>query len=121
MTTKKQIGGIFLGFVLGGAIGGTLALLYAPMSGKHLRNNINKKANDLAEDGKRITNDTWNEVKDKAESILESANDVLNTNVDRVVNKTEKVKNAFKAGYDAYNDERNSGSHRKREKTDHSH
>jgi ElaB/YqjD/DUF883 family membrane-anchored ribosome-binding protein len=85
------------------------------MSGKHLRNNISKKANDLADVGKRITNDTWNEVKEKAENILESANDALSTNVDRVISKTEKVKNAFKAGYDAYSDERKSGNRRNKE------
>lgn len=35
--------GLFLGFLAGGIVGGVLALLYAPKSGKELRQDIRNK------------------------------------------------------------------------------
>jgi gas vesicle protein len=97
-------------FLLGGAIGGTLALLYAPKPGKHLRNDISRKTNELIEEGKKKTFDSWNGAKEKVESTLDSANDFLNTGKEKIVRKTEQVKDALKSGLNAYNDERKSGS-----------
>jgi len=105
MTKIKEVNGMLLSFLLGGAIGGALALLYAPKSGKHLRHDISRKANEMYEDGKRKTNDTWNDAKEKAEDILESANNVLSSNVEKIVRTTESLKGALKSGIDAYNEE----------------
>jgi gas vesicle protein len=110
MTKMKQVNGVFLSFLLGGAVGGAIALLYAPKSGKHLRYDISRKANEMYEDGKRKTNDTWNDAKEKAEDIIESANNVLSTNVEKIVRTTETLKEALKSGIDAYNDERKYGN-----------
>jgi gas vesicle protein len=98
MSNMKVINGIFLSFLLGGAIGGTLALLYAPQKGKYLRKDISRKANGLIKEGKKITYDSWNDAKEKAENIIESANDALSTNVEKIVRKTEKLKDALKSG-----------------------
>ena len=108
MTTVKQINGVFLSFLLGGAVGGAIALLYAPKSGKQLRNDISRTTNELYEEGKKKTYDSWNDEKEKAENILDGANDVLSTNVEKIVRKTEKLKDALKSGVNAYNDERKS-------------
>jgi hypothetical protein len=54
--------------------------------------------------------DSWNDAKDKAESTIEIAKDYLNTNVDKIVRKTEKAKDALKCGFDAYNNEIKSGN-----------
>ncbi len=94
----KTINGVFLSFLLGGAVGGTIALLYAPTKGKYLRKDISRKTNELIKEGKRKTYDSWNDAKEKAESLLESANDVLSTNVEKIVRKTEKLKDALKSG-----------------------
>ena len=98
MSKMKIINGMFLSFILGGVIGGTVALLYAPQKGKYLRKDISRKTNALIKEGKKITYDTWNDVREKAEDIIESANDTLSTNVEKIVRKTEKLKDALKSG-----------------------
>jgi gas vesicle protein len=111
----KKINGLFISFLLGGVVGGAIALLYAPKSGKLLRKDINRKTNDFIEEGKKKTYDTWNGAKEKVENTIESANDLLNTGREKIVRKTEKVKDAFKAGMSAYNDKRNNQSNESKE------
>ncbi|MBN1633334.1 MAG: YtxH domain-containing protein [Ignavibacteria bacterium] len=99
----KTINGFFIGFLLGGAVGGTLALLYAPKSGKHFRQDISTKTNDLLEEGKKITIDSWNGVKEKTESTIENVNKFLKTGKEKIAGKTDKVKESLIAGVNAYN------------------
>lgn len=110
MISIKKINGIFISFLLGGAIGSAIALLYAPKPGKLLRRDISRKTNELIEQGKKKTFDSWNETKEKAESTLERANEFLNTGMEKIVNKAEKVKDALKSGLNAFNVERESGN-----------
>jgi gas vesicle protein len=98
MSKIKIINGLFLSFLLGGAVGGALALLYAPKKGKYLRKDISRKTNALIKEGKKITYDSWNDAREKAENIIESANDTLSSNVEKIVRKTEKLKDALKSG-----------------------
>ena len=102
----KTINRMLWSFILGGAIGGTIALLYAPQKGKYLRKYISRKTNDLLKEGKKITRNSWNDAKEKAENLIDSANDILSTNVEKIVRNTEKVKESVKAGVNAYNQER---------------
>jgi gas vesicle protein len=110
MTSFKKTKWYLLSFLVGGAVGSSIALLYAPESGRHLRKDIKRKTNDYIEDGKKIVSDTWSDAKETAESALESANEFLNSGMEKIMRKTEKAKNALKSGYDAYNDERKSGN-----------
>ncbi len=110
MISGKTTKGLFIGFLVGGAIGSTIALLYAPKSGKHLRNDISRKTNELLEEGKKKTFDTWNDAKEMAENTFDNANDFLNTGMEKITRKTEKVKDALKSGYNAYSEKRKSGS-----------
>ena len=110
MSVIKRTSWYFASFLMGGAIGGAIALLYAPESGKHLRRDISRKTNDLIEDGKKIAYDSWNDAKGKAESTIEIAKDYLNTNVEKIMRTTEKAKDALKCGFDAYNNERKTGN-----------
>jgi len=108
----KKTKWVFISFLFGGAIGSSIALLYAPESGKHLRNDISRKTNELIDDGKKKTSDFWNSAKDKVESTFESANEALNSGVKNILHKTDMVKDALKSGIDAYNDERKSGNNK---------
>jgi len=107
----KKTKGFFISFLLGGAVGGVLALLYAPKQGKLLRNDISRKTNELIEEGKKKTLDLWNGAEELAESTFDSANDFLNTGMEKIVRKTEKIKGAFKSGFSAYNNESGTGNH----------
>jgi gas vesicle protein len=109
MTTFKKTSGLFTSFLLGGAVGGAIALMFAPKSGKKLRNDISRKTNELIEEGRNKTYETWNGAKEKAGNTIDRANDFLNTGVEKIAGKTKKVKAGLESGFNAFNDERNSG------------
>jgi len=119
--------GLLIGFLAGSLIGAVAALLYAPKSGKELRSDIKKKASDLAEDageyvkaartktvdlinqGKNRSDQLVSEAKEKAEHILDDAEKVLTGIRERAGGggtETGKVKAAFRAGMDAYKNEK---------------
>ena len=108
MITKKT-SGFVLSFLIGGVIGSAIALMYAPKSGKNLRNDIGRKTTELIDQGKKLTYDSWNGAKDTAETTFESANEFLNSGVDKIVSKAERVKDSFKSGMEAFKEERRTG------------
>ena len=128
--------GLFIGFLAGGVVGGIIALLYAPKSGKELRSDIRQrkdemlddaeeyldiakhKAQDLINEGKKRSEELVSEAKKKAGNLLEDANKILNvakektatayeSTRDKVNEEGTKIKDAIKAGVEAYKDERN--------------
>lgn len=103
----RTVNGVLISFILGGAIGSAIALLYAPKSGKHLRNDISRKTNSLIKEGKKITTETWDSAKEKAENAINSANDFLSSSADKIMLNTEKVRDALRSGVNAYNNEKN--------------
>jgi gas vesicle protein len=46
----RRLFGFFIGVTLGGLVGGTLALLFAPSSGQELRSQISARAQSFASD-----------------------------------------------------------------------
>jgi len=139
MDNNKTAKGLLLGFVTGGIVGAAIALLYAPKSGKELRNDIKMKkdellddtseylqiaktkATDLINEGKRKSEELISDAKKKATTLIGDANSILNeakqkaTNAlgstkERITTESEKVRDAFKAGMDAYNQEKNKNS-----------
>ncbi len=84
-------GNSFLAFMLGGAIGAGLALLYAPYSGDETR----KKLRDGVEDASDWTKDTFFDAKDRVE---DGAGKVKQL----VADKTDDFKAAVEAGKEAF-------------------
>ncbi len=64
---------VALGFILGGALGATLALLYAPESGRRTR----ERLRDMAADVRDKTLDLSDEFRDKAEDLVERGKETL--------------------------------------------
>jgi len=64
---------VALGFLLGGALGACLALLFAPESGRRTR----ERLRDLASDVRDKTIDVSEELRDKAEDALERGREVI--------------------------------------------
>ena len=64
---------IALGFILGGALGASLAMLFAPESGRRTR----ERLRDLAADARDKTIDISDELRDKAEDVLERGREVF--------------------------------------------
>ena len=64
---------VALGFILGGALGACLAVLFAPESGRRTR----ERLRDLAADMRDKTVDMSEDLRDKAEDALERGREVL--------------------------------------------
>jgi gas vesicle protein len=122
-----SVKGFLLGLLAGGAIGAALALLYAPKSGSELRSDIKKRTDDLVEDAEEYIQTAKNKAVDmindgkkradalivdarkRAEGLLHDAEKVLSGAKDKASGLTsegEKIKDAMKAGVDAFRDER---------------
>jgi gas vesicle protein len=100
MSQNHYVKGLFTGFLGGGAIVTLVALLYAPKSGKELRqeikdktDNAKLKAKDLVNGGLKIFSDA----KSKTDSIITTGKEFID-------NEKTKLKTAFHAGVDAYNE-----------------
>ncbi len=123
--------GFLSGFIAGGAVGVVLALLYAPKSGKELRQDIKSKsdgymddaekyiadakvrAKDLINEGKERSDKIISDAKSKSEQLLHDAEkvfndakskatDIVNTGKSTLETESGKLKDAVKAGVDAY-------------------
>lgn len=135
MSRDNDLGkGLLIGFITGSVIGSIVALLYAPKSGKELRQDIKEKTDELMEeaegylanakvkatelmnDGKKKSEKLIAETKIKvdglmkeAEQVLQEAksktNDIIASGKSNLEKESEKLKNAFKAGMDAYKNE----------------
>jgi gas vesicle protein len=131
--------GIFLGFLAGGAIGAIFALLYAPKSGRELRKDIKDRTDEYIEDaekyiaeakikakvmindGKQKSEKIIEDAKTKSEAILKDAEkvfkeakhkteDAVNTGKNTLENEGDRIKNAVKAGVDAYKETKNNAN-----------
>jgi len=136
MDENKTSKGLLIGFLAGGVVGAAIALLYAPKSGREMREQIRHKkdeliddtseylqiaktkASDMINEGKRKSEELISDAKKKASSLIGDANSILNeakqkatntlgTTKDKIASEAERVKDAFKSGMDAYNQEKN--------------
>jgi gas vesicle protein len=120
--------GLLIGLLAGSVVGAIVALLYAPKSGKELRSEIKQKASDLKDDaaeylrmarakaadiindGKRRSDQLVTDAKQQAEQLLGDAEKMLTGIRERAGEEAGKVKAAFKAGADAYKNEKGKSS-----------
>ncbi|NCQ17532.1 MAG: gas vesicle protein [Ignavibacteria bacterium] len=129
--------GLLIGFLTGGIVGAALALLYAPKSGKELRQDIKGKADELLDEAEKYldvakekASNIYNDGKKKSELLIadakvkadvlikdaekvftdakQKAGQAISTGKETVATESDKIKNAFKAGVDAYKDAKKS-------------
>ena len=67
---KDYMIGFGIGLLSGALVGGIIALLYAPMTGKETRQMIKEKASDVAEEVKDKASNVYGEVKNKASGVI---------------------------------------------------
>jgi gas vesicle protein len=122
---SKVSQGLLVGFLAGGVVGAVLGLLYAPKPGKELRGDIRQKTGELAHDvdgylkeaqakakqlineGRDKSNAMIQDARKKAEDLLHDAETVLEGAKSRVSTEGGKVKDAVRAGIDAYKNDPN--------------
>jgi gas vesicle protein len=127
--TKNEgmLKGVVIGLLAGGAVGAILALLYAPKSGKELRaeireradefrddadeyiTSVRSKAGDIVTEAKKRSENLITDAKRKADTLLVDAENVLKDARQKsgpVTEEAARVKNAVKAGVDAFREER---------------
>jgi gas vesicle protein len=66
---ENQQGHLFMGFLIGGALGALAGILFAPKSGKELRSELKEKGSEVLKEGKEIYADAGT----KAKEIIEEA------------------------------------------------
>jgi gas vesicle protein len=131
----KMAKGLMLGFLTGGLLGATIALLYAPKSGRELRADIKHKTDEFIDDtseymqiarekaetlineGRRKSELLIQDAKKKASSLIDDANTLLSEakgkashkydeTKEKLSHESDRIKDAFRAGVDAYKDEK---------------
>ena len=135
--SENNVGkGLLIGFLAGGAIGAILALLYAPKSGKEFRSDIKEKADeylgeaekyiadakdkakDMINEGKKKSEKLISDAKIKSEELLKDAEKIfgeaklkatttINTGKENIESESGRLKEAVKAGVDAYKSAKN--------------
>jgi gas vesicle protein len=82
-----------LGVITGGVVGGLIALLYAPKSGKRLRRDIMEKKDDIMDDVEHYIAST----KDKAARLVTDGKKKAESIIDDAVKRAEEI--SKKAGH----------------------
>ena len=127
--------GLLIGFLTGAAVGSIVALLFAPKSGKELREDIKIKSQDFIEDadeymikakdkasqlineGKKKSEKLVAETKEKVDTLLGEAERILadakgkagnaaTMGKEKIEKESERLKTAIRAGMDAYKTEK---------------
>ncbi len=102
MTTNDESTAMARGFILGAFAGGVIAaglvLLYAPKKGEELRSDIKQKTNKLLSDAESFVDRTRSHISD-----------VTLDATTKIVEGGTSVKNAVKAGVEAFQKERSRG------------
>ncbi len=114
----------FKGFLFGGIVGAVVALLYAPKSGKEVREDIRKKSLDLREDAEvrlefaqkkaeellQETKLKFEDLRKESESaikeIQEKATGIVEEGKGTVEKEKKRIKDAIDAGVSAYKEEK---------------
>jgi gas vesicle protein len=85
-------------FLLGGLIGATIALLYAPKSGQQTRRDIAKTSRRLKEDAVDLVDDTLERVNDFAHEVKERVTDIIDTGIDLSESAKKEIIRTFDQG-----------------------
>jgi len=109
MSENNNSGKIFISLLIGGAIGGAVALLFAPKPGRDIRSDISQRTKEIIEDGKNTSEQLWTGTKEKVGNIMDGANEVLNKARTLIVDEASKVKSAVQTGMSNYSGKSRSG------------
>lgn len=91
----KMIGGAFL---LGGAVGAVIALLYAPKSGRQTRRDVSRTVRRIGDDAVDLVEDAVEEVSGLAADLKEKASDIVEQGADLSTRAWKEVVSTLEQG-----------------------
>jgi gas vesicle protein len=86
----KTSAGFGTGLLIGAVIGGVIALLYAPQSGKKTRKFLKNKATEFVDEVKEEASEVVDEVKEKASEVVDEVKEKASGVMDTVKGVTSK-------------------------------
>ncbi len=90
MERRFSLGAVGFSFLLGGLVGASLALLFAPASGQELRERI-----------RSTTEETKERLREKAEELKSSAEELKERGIEILEEKKRIIEEAIEAGKEA--------------------
>ncbi|MBC7185430.1 MAG: YtxH domain-containing protein [Calditrichaeota bacterium] len=110
---NKEGGAFLKGFLIGGAVGAIIALLYAPKSGKETREDIKKRTEEFLEEAdrelaelKRRAATLVGEGRRRAAELAEEAEEKVEQAKSAVAEKTGRLRRAVEAGARTFAEEK---------------
>ncbi|MCR4440218.1 MAG: YtxH domain-containing protein [bacterium] len=110
---NKEGGAFLKGFLIGGAVGAIIALLYAPKSGKETREDIKKRTEEFLEEADREVSELKRraatlvgEGRRRAAELAEEAEEKVEQAKGAVAEKTGRLRRAAEAGARAFAEEK---------------
>ncbi|MBC8144856.1 MAG: YtxH domain-containing protein, partial [bacterium] len=115
--------GLLIGLLTGGAVGASLALLFAPKSGRELRSDITDTTNEYVErvsemvssateraqqivnDGRERADTIVGEARDRASTLLSDAEKIVSDARAKAGGQASRIADATKAGSEAFKEE----------------
>ncbi len=95
---RGSFGSLLSGFLIGGLIGATVALMTAPQSGAETRAMIGDRANEMRDRAVNMANDTRDRATKAIASARDQATDVINKTRDRASDIAQRGANAVNPG-----------------------
>ncbi|MGQ9851995.1 MAG: YtxH domain-containing protein [Candidatus Oleimicrobiaceae bacterium] len=110
---NKEGGAFLKGFLIGGAVGAIIALLYAPKAGKETREDIKKRTEEFLQDAereiaelKRRAATLVSEGRRRAAQLAEEAEEKVEQAKENIAERTGRLRRAVEAGARAFAEEK---------------
>jgi len=102
--SSRNVGLLIAGFALGALAGTVIGLLFAPKSGKELRDEIKEKSGEYYDRAKEKGTEYVGKAKDKAAAVVETGKEAADKAKEKLADAADKVKRAVETGVQAARD-----------------
>jgi gas vesicle protein len=94
-------------FLLGGLVGATIALLYAPKSGRDTRKDITKAAKRIRKETGELVDDTIESINEFAADVKERVGDLIERGVELSEHAKKEIVKTFEQGQKTFEKQKN--------------
>jgi gas vesicle protein len=108
--SSRNVGLLIAGFALGALAGTVLGLLFAPKSGKELRDEIKEKSGEYYDKAKEKGKEYYDKAKEKAGEAVVAGKDATDKAKEKIADAADKVKRAVETGVQSAREKFDAGS-----------